>query len=410
MAGPCWKPVSKSGYILLFVLGLCLMATNTYAQFDSENYKPFSRDQLEIVKKERKIFYGKWKIISGAQVLNSEDNSLNRFSLFGNVKSTLKFHKRFYFKSLLGVGLHSFQGQDQFQKEPGNNVSLLEGLLVFKPTTNSYLSMGAVNQRTFHNSFLSYSHHRAFPGFMEKVNFNPTRNSKISIKAQQVIPSSYSFSSQRTEKEVQPSLLSEFAEFNYGKKNYWNKSKLKFHLSARAGFFKYTNLPAVVAEASRTSGNLVEGIGALARFKNGFEGWTTSGRLDMPIGDKQLITLSGETIKNDKAPFDVSKAQILVAKYGIKVSDLVLSPEIQYHYIERDSMVGAYMPGSFVSTNNEGISLFMSFNFTKLGFRILSGYRSLHPLIETTSSNSNVFQQENEEIYELRLETDYASF
>ncbi|MBT4762115.1 MAG: hypothetical protein HOO06_10490 [Bdellovibrionaceae bacterium] len=341
-------------------------------------------------------FKGWWKFKTGSGSAQGDDQMATSAFALGNFKSLYNFNSDISFFMHLGAGFQSTYLQETFQRSIGNFLSLKEAVVVYRPIKQACFGIGAINQGIVPSSlFISGS--RAFPGLMECADINWGKKIRANLSAQQVVPTSSSFSSERIEKEVQPSLQTETLTLQYAlHKN--------ITVEGYGALFKYSDLPSVVAESSRLMGNTGLGSGAQSEFAYDFQGWASGIVVTTFGGTENGPYLRAGMLKNEKAVFDRSKAQHVNLGMGFRLKDYVIQPEFRYSFIESDAVPAKYLSWQMLGTNYEIKTAALKWKFKKNGFNLNFLYKQADPLIKTNIQDSSY------ELYEIQLETDYASF
>lgn len=263
------------------------------------------------------------------------------------------------------VAIQSGRVQARFEN-PDNASFNLENLsLDYSPTQYLKLKLGALDQSHFQNDMFIYK--RAFLGASIESGFQ-NKIYKAKLKTQYTIPTSTSLESDRTGLEKTPSFLSAGLEFGY-------KLQRNLKLSSQINYFKFSNLPSIVAFDSSRMGNSVIGqTQSESYFKHAFEGLLQTHKINWSYTKKLQQNLITNVIDNFEAPKERRRSQLVGTKLSYSFKDFDLRPGVAYFFAESDSNPAAYAHAAYGRNNREGLLYSISTEFKKLGFSISLQY------------------------------------
>lgn len=264
--------VTRSAFSCLWGwLALCAICAPLYQVQASEHTfisSPFSKSYENLLqqKAENSRISLMWDMKSRAESYSSAIDNAFFFAFTGSGHLKYRLLDRLHLDLKAVVLLQGGQAQSRFNELlPSGPAFLSHGFFNYDVLGNETLELkaGALSQSKVFNSSVFISR-RAFPGIEESLKLK-VNDFCFKASAQQVIPTTYTFSTALIEREKTPSL-------NTGNLSACYEND-KVHLTLRGGVFDFSNLPGYVADISRLYGNTVDGPGYNARFKYGFRGW-----------------------------------------------------------------------------------------------------------------------------------------
>lgn len=339
---------------------------------------------------------GEWKFgIGGTTYAEDRDEGAAAELVFG-AKFDYHFNKILYAHVEPEAVLYSGRLQERYDNDAySSRIGLVDGFVGLKPIPFVEGRAGAINQGFLRNPLL-ISKHRAFPGAQEIV-MSDTKPVNVKLVAQQLIPTSYSLNFERSEKEPLPSFQTQSLHLH------GEHDEVDWEVST--GHYSWARLPDKIAFESARAGNSVEGGEAApgARFKYAFDGvfahaWTR-------IGKRQPVSLNLEYTRNRnlRAPGEAADAQMFAIGPIVRLGDTELSLQYGRYFIESDSTVARYLPGSLGYANRMGDRVEAELHFKNEKFRIKGHWTNALTVANRPE------QQTMTEVY-LGVETDYAPF
>jgi hypothetical protein len=276
-----------------------------------------------------------------------------------------------------------------------NRISMSSSYVSFMPEQHLELRAGSIRQDWLKANLL-ISPHRAFPGAQEILE-SKTEPVSVKLMAQQLIPSSYSLNTERSEKEPLPTFNTQYLVVE-------GNPKALFQLHGAAGHFNYSNLPSKVAFESGRAGNTVLGGEAVpgSRLAFGYDGYFGEAGVCL-CGETAGVSLGFERQINTRAPNWGRDAQAVSLGTKFILRDYDFELRYMNYFIESDASVARYMPGGLGFTNRMGDAFEAEMHFRKQGFKLKGSYVNAR----TVANNPN--QQTLSDFF-LRVETDYAPF
>lgn len=407
LIGPKVKAIVKSfkGSLTpakLLVLTLTFSSTTSWAfndfLFRTSSFSRDSRKESMLFKKEDRFMLN-WALKSSGESYADQIDEDFLFSVGGQADIKYRLLDRLVFVSSVHVNFRSGRVQSRFGDFVPSGIMLNYGYFNLDIFNNDLLNFyfGALDQRSmFSTTSSTVMSRRAFPGLAQELGLKAL-DDKLSFKlrAQQTIPTSYTFNTELVEKEELPTLMSGRGEAVYEGRGY--------DVSAYVGFFSYANLPSKVADSSRFLGNSVIGTGATSEFIFDFEGWVAgvAGRYD--IGRDMAIGFSVDMLENSSAPNSFNQSQTLQLFVSKRLNqDLGFDFNFGNYFVESDAVPGVYTPTSMGNTNRKGNFIELGFEWVPKKTRVSTRYVRADLINRDTSG-----RQYDADIIYINLETSY---
>jgi len=301
--------------------------------------------------------------------------------LFG-VSPILKFQfgSSLYINADTTMNLSSSRTQSRYTSHSDNDFVLNELSMNYQPLEFAKLSVGSLNQSHLESPFLLSG--VSFPGMavrLEKKNNSLT----IGLKAQSLIPTSNSFDSDRTSKEALPNLQTQGVYSEY-------KVSSRAKIGGQVNWYKFSDLPAVVAYESKRLGNNVSGLEVGdSNFENDFSGIAQSyfGNFKYTKNIEQRLALS--IVENENTSSGSNRAQMIETSIIYKAkNDIDLIPGIGAFYSESD-VAPAYYNSSLLGHNNrQGFKYSFRTVLNQMNLAVQLSY------IDSKVINSSVYQDD----------------
>lgn len=346
-------------------------------------------------KLEDKKFSGSWKAAIGGESYEEGVDKAEAASF--NLNASGKYQLTDWL-SLIADGkarFYSSQIQARFRDTfGGSNLFLNKFVVQAKPWRYLTLQAGAINQGELDLPLLISN--RAFPGLREQLSYRHDFFEGF-LMAQQTMPTSSSFNSNRSEVEETPTFFSETlgARFTL-------TPGLK--LTTKATHFAFNNLPAVTAFDSGKIGNTTSGfLAPNSQFLYEFNGYALSGSIDYEHNELFSAGVGGMFVENSKAATASSRGQLLHAEMAARFYNVIFKPRFEMFFNESDTAPAAYNSGRYGHNNREGQSLSLETVFPEWGFKISARATNAKTI------NPNAFQNDLT-AYEISLETIRARF
>lgn len=288
---------------------------------------------------------------------------------------------------------YSSQVQARFKESSDSNkIYLNEFVVEFKPLEFLTFQAGAVNQGFLQAPLLVND--RAFPGLRETFHIEALN---MTITAQQTIPTSTSFNSNRSDLESTPTFFTETIETK------WQLFPSML-VSAFITHYSFSNLPSVVAFDSGKLGNTTSGfLAPNSEFFYDFDGFVVGGEAVYKLNSTIAINFGGTFMENTKASTASNRGQLLEAGLRLKFSDIILKPRAELFFNESDTSPAKYNSGRYGHNNRKGESFSLRTEFPQWGFQLQAR------MTNSNLINSNAFQNDLTS-YEVSLETIRATF
>lgn len=381
---------------------VCLLARPAFSievTFDSSPFSKSYNKALEAkAESENKKVFLLWDMKSNAESYSSEID--NAFFFQFQSAGKLKYHilERLDLDLKATVLFQGGQAQSRFgDLLPSGPAFLNHGYLNLDVFNNDMLQLqaGALAQNEVFNNNLFISK-RSFPGIGESFTYK-NDNLELNLLAQQVVPTTFTFSTALVEREATPTLNTVRGSLAY------SIDPLNFYFSG--GYFDYNDLPAMVADTSRLYGNSVNGTGFNADFIFDFRGWMTHfDTVYSPTKDTSFrFTVS--MLENVAAPKTFNQSQgIQISAHHRLNRDLGLDIILSDFFVESDA-VPAFFTSRNIQTNRKGNTIEVGLQWLEKKVRISAGYT----VTDLINPDPALRQLEND-IITINLETAYDLF
>lgn len=366
--------------------------------FDSS---PFSKSYERLLEKraDRSRMFLLWDIKSAAESYSSEIDNAFFFAFSGSGRLKYRILDRLSLDLKSVVLFQGGQAQSRFgDLLPSGPAFLSHGFLKYDILGNEMIELraGALSQfEVFYNSV--FIARRAFPGISESIQFN-VDDFFFKVSAQQVVPTTYTFSTALVEREATPTLNSGNASASY------ETDLVKVQL--KGGVFDYSNLPAMVADQSRLFGNTVQGTGFNSRFAFGYRGWVSG--LDLVYNPTKDLALRfvANMLENSAAPQSFNQAQSLQASAHYRLNrDLGFDFIFTDFFVESDAVPAFFTSRNFGQTNRKGFQIEVGTQWIEKKVRLAVSY-GVANLINPDPTE----RQLNNDIIGISLESAYDLF
>lgn len=257
------------------------------------------------------------------------------------------------------------------------------------------VQIGAVNQSYLQNELL-VSRRRAFPGVKEEIVVG-NKTAKFNFFAQQVVPTSRSFNTERAEREKTPTLLTETAKLT------WVPQEL-FETEVHVTHFRFNNLPSVIAFESGQLGNSIRGdLAPESQFMYSFEGFSLGTEFCLCLSGAMKFRVGGKWLQNSQAPTTANRGQLLYLEPEIAWRDVAVRPRLSTFFNESDTSPAAYNSSYLGNNNRKGILAELVMEFKRYGFNIELEY------VQSSLINNDPYQFDRQSVY-LAVETHHVAF
>lgn len=366
--------------------------------------KPFSSKltkQLEekAASSNKKVFL-LWDLESNAESYSSEiDNSFFfQFKSSGILKYQILDRLSLDLKA--NVLFQGGQAQSRFgDLLPSGPAYLSYGFLKYDVLGNNSLTLqaGALSQGEVFGSNVFISSNRSFPGVGESVNFE-IDDFSFRISAQQVVPTTFTFSTALIERERTPTLNSGNASVQY-------EGDL-FSFRATGGVFDYSNLPALVADTSRLFGNSVRGTGFASQFIYDYNGWTAGLETFYNPSKSTTLKFKANMLENVDAPKTYNQSQALTLSVDHRINqEMGMDMSVTDFFVESDAVPAFFTSRNFGQTNRRGYSFEAGVKWLEKKVRISAAYT-----ISNLINPDPALRQLDNDIISINLETAYDLF
>lgn len=293
---------------------------------------------------------------------NELDRAQNTVGVLG-INLAYRPIKVFEFRMNADVNVGAGYSQTQFGEfQAPRGILLREVLVRFKPIEAVSLSAGAIDQKHLQAPLLVNA--RPFLGAVERVEFGPDEF-KVSLVAQQTIPTALNLTSRAVESEPTPSFLSEVLTFS-------TKPIPNVEASAYGGHWGFRNLPSAIAFDSSAFGNTVSDVAqTTSQFTYQFDGWMAGGTSRIQVVDSLAWKLHGQMLQNTRAPDGYRNGQMVQSSFEITLpGNVVLEPSGIVFFAESDLAPGVYSSDELGHANRQGWGAGLESNFKEYGFKI----------------------------------------
>jgi hypothetical protein len=340
-----------------------------------------------------------WSMESNASSYSSEIDNAFYFQFKSSGKLKYQILDRLSLDLKANVLFQGGQAQSRFSELlPSGPAYLSYGFFNLDVLGNESFEVqaGALSQTEVFGSSLFISQ-RSFPGIGESIKFSKD-NYKLKLSAQQVVPTTFTFSTSLVEREKTPTLNSANINLSYDDDI--------FHFGVMGGVFNYSNLPHMVADASRLYGNSVVGTGFASEFVFDYAGWLAG--FDSAYSPTKDTTLrfAVNMLENSGAPRTYNQAQVIqVSGHHRLNSDIGFDVLLTDFFIESDAVPAFFTSRTYGQTNREGYSIELGMQWIEKKVRVSAAY-TVSNLISADPSE----RQQDNDIISINLETAYDLF
>ncbi len=299
----------------------------------------------------------------------------------------------------LFAGVNLFSGHSQYRygdSAPHSGLDLKQAAVNFSVIEHFKVGFGALSVSEYPSSVLMISNH-AFPGVKEELLFG-TKNQRILLFAEQMIPTSTSLSTQTADQEKTPSFFQEGAQF---RTPLFTRDLI---VGAYLGHFQFSNLPGAVATQSALYGNSVRETGpSSSKFKYDFNGVFGGADGEYRLSRSFKLGLSQALIQNIAAPegSNLGAETALHADFAYS-AETTLGIQAASFFNESDSSPAFFNSAEYGHNNMQGFSAGVRFEFPKQRFYARADYYNANVI------NKNPDQYDQQIIY-LRFVTEYGN-
>lgn len=291
----------------------------------------------------------------------------------------------------LQVGSNTSSILDEYA--PQRQFILRDAYAKWQPVSFFQIKAGALNQGFGRGLLVGRI---PFLGAQERITIELSPEHSVFVELQQAIPNNY-FLADRVgiiNNEGTPT----FFEEKIG-------AKLEGDLLAMRGEFgrfSFSDLNSSIAYQSQFIGNTISGGGQNnSSFIYNYEGYFTSGRMEMSISDDFGLDLHGQYLFNDGAPDSRNKGHSFSA--GLRVNDYAVYA-VQFRN-ESDSSPAFYNSSAYGHNNMEGFTLvlrtYRSMMRKREPFEFQIQYTHKSPI------ESNIHQSDEDQVY-FRLSRNFS--
>lgn len=351
---------------------------------------------LDLPKPERQWF-GEWWLGTAIQNFSEGKDEGTGSGFRGGVliRYQLAPWARFQFDS--EVRAYASRVQARYDDDIMNSgIKVREGFFALGSDQGFEFRSGVLNQADV-NSDLLISRKRAFPGIREGYTMG-SRDMRLSLWAQQTIPTSYSLNTRREDREPMPSFLSETVGFKITPVSQVEAEVVATH-------FRFNNLPAVVAFESSALGNTVQGeVAPNNEFKYGFEGFAVGSQVCLCLTGRMQFRFGGQWLQNTQAPESANRGQLLFLETTLRLpNEVEIRPRFSTYFNESDTSPAYYNNWTLGNNNRKGFIAALDVEFKKYGFVMGAEY------VQATMINSDPFQNDKQ-VLTISVETNHVPF
>ncbi len=277
-----------------------------------------------------------------------------------------------------------------------NQIYVDDFYLQYSPADVVEVRAGAIGQE-FLDSPLLVDKHRAFPGGFEAFHFSFSENSRLSLIAQQLVPTSRSLNIERDSREPLPVFQTQTVHFEMQPTEDWS-------IGVFGGHYSWRNLPSKTAFYSQQIGNApTSELPTNAKFRWGFDGFVGGAKTSYKFERDYGLELAFGRIINTAAPSDRRNAQTITVTPSYDQKFWKLELAYMYYFNESDTTPALYNPARLGNNNREGQAAQLKLNLKKYNFSIVGSY------VQAEIINFDPNQQRLT-YFGLGVETDYATF
>jgi len=268
--------------------------------------------------------------------------------LDGIFRGRYPFSRRLSASGEAGVSLKTGSTQALFTEEfrPEQTIFLNDARVTWTPFAFLALHAGALSQEHYESPiFISGG---TFPALAQEI--VPYRDAlwRVSLLAQQAIPTSKTFSNRSFGKEATPLLFTGTGRVEFDDPE-------TFALAGRVTYFQFDNLTRGIARDSRFYGNTVLGAGVVgARFFYEFQGIEAGAKLAVPITDGARVFVRNSFIHNSKAAKSRNQANYVEGGIRLAFSGFAITPLGGWFRVEDDPSVAFYNSKRLAHNNRKG--------------------------------------------------------
>ena len=313
-----------------------------------------------------------------ASYSEGEDNS-SQVQLGFSPQLTFKFTPSFIINADTTMNLSSSRVQSRYSNESNNNFVLNELSMNYIPTEYATFSLGALNQSHLNSPFLVSG--ISFPGVAARIE-KKINSLTLGYKGQNLIPTSTSFDSDRTNKEETPNLLTQGVFAKYDLSN-------SIRLGGQANYFSFNNLPSIVAYDSKRLGNTVTGVATGdSHFANNFSGLSVSSYANIDYNKNIEQNLSISIVENSQTESGNNRAQMIETNLSFKTKSVDYIPGVGVFYAEPDVSPAYYNTSLLGHNNREGIKYSLRAVFKKINLAVQANY------VDAKVINESIYQDD----------------
>lgn len=280
------------------------------------------------------------------------------FSLFSSMGYSLIPELAFKLKGKVGFKNDHVQLEyrDEYSK---GSFQIYEAIAELRPWPFLSFQAGAIDQN-FHSSPL-FVYGRSLPGIVEQFEYT-LGPITFMVRAQQSLATAESFSVDRSETEETPLFHREIVGVEF-------QLTPKWRLQGSFSRFLFDRLAAITAADGAKLGHFTFGLGASAKFRYPFAGFTAQTELEYNDPQHIRLLVGGFWLRNEKALMD-GQAQHLYFQGSFPISDYRISLSYMNFFKEREAAPAVFSSLSFGGNNRVGYQWGVNFIFEKLGFQV----------------------------------------
>ena len=406
---------NKINYLKRYVYGsICgfLIGTafcfSSQAQYDSSLQRSqfmgrspvYERNLLREIEDRRSIFL--WQMFFDLQTLGTDQNTQSQTVGFNiNGKLDYKVMEQLDFRGRARLSFQSGRSQDLFgDLEPDSGIYPKDLRLRWRPLGEDLeLAVGQISQSWFNESLFIGS--LGFPGLLQRWIFQRP-GFKLSLTAQELIPTSSTLATRVQDREATPSLFTQSIEASY-------QISLSNQLWGRFTLFQYNDLPSKVAFWSRIYGNSASLIGNdinNAQFLYGFQGWMGQWTFEQKFSERLSAQFYYSALRNNRAPVELSELQKMDLQVVVDMGSWIVSGRYSDYFIEADAVPAFYNSALLGHNNRSGNAYGIALESKDWGVQFAFEYYKAR-LLRDLGNLEGQLQQDNQETFYFTLETLY---
>lgn len=256
--------------------------------------------------------------------------------------------------------------QDVFaDRLPNDKIYADEAKVSYFPTRGWAIQGGALNQSHLENGLLADE--RPFPAARTQLGLQPTNTMVLELSAQVAVPSSYTLEAQATDNEPLPRLqtysvlLDQLVSDDLG-------------ISAGMTYFKFDDLPQIVAVSSKRLGNTVDVFSSsTGRFLYAYQGVAFQLQANYRLGAWDLMW-RGEGIRNTEAPSELGTGYVSILQAQRPMSPVhQAGASVSYYRVQPDTAPATYTDPIYAN-NRIGAGLSAYVNHDRWGLQFKASY------------------------------------